>query len=249
MALIPEIREKIDAWLEGGVDRSPAELARRAGLPYSTARRILQGECTPTYTSLGAILSLVAPDTEVVPLLFKQFPDKVDFLKKHFHGESATVDQPLKTFLADQLATVIYGFITASKNLTVENIRTKFGEQGLEKMHLLDKAGLISVSGESHLISSTEAFNVFDPNSFKQLVSAHADCIRVQNISNERGYVTFRNDSVSRDGYAEIISILERASAEIKSVMECSTGSIPVHFSGFADSDVEVGTGNEEGNK
>ncbi|MCB0384362.1 MAG: hypothetical protein KDD43_03140, partial [Bdellovibrionales bacterium] len=75
MALTPEIREKIDAWLEGGVDRSPAELARRAGVPYSTARRTLQGESTPTYNNLASILSVAVENIEVIPLLKLQFPE------------------------------------------------------------------------------------------------------------------------------------------------------------------------------
>ncbi len=72
-ALLADLVDAINAWMEGGRGRSLSGLARRTGVAYSTIRRIAQNESVPhPYTALAI--------SEVVMATHP----RLEFLKKHF---------------------------------------------------------------------------------------------------------------------------------------------------------------------
>ncbi|MCB0361084.1 MAG: hypothetical protein KDD35_00075 [Bdellovibrionales bacterium] len=240
MTVIPEIREILDKWLEGVPKRSIATLARSAGLSYSATRRIIKNECSPTYMSMGSILSVICEDGKVQNLLIKQFPDKAEFIKGQFHESSRSIESSLHSIENEPFALVVYGLISSSKGIEFETIRTMYGELGLDQVRVLEDLELVNIEG-STIKATTERFSVHSPSMIKQLITSHVNAVRLSNISNECGLLAFRNRSVTKDGYARVISILEKASSDIKEVMDSCSGNLPIHFSAVADcySDLE----------
>ena len=248
MSLIPEVREKIDHWLSGNGNRSVAELARRARVSYSATRRIVQDECEPSYTSLGSILSVVCESNSARELLIKQFPNKAQFLNLQTHEGAVNIESSLRPLESDQVALMIYGMVSALDKIEVKAIEKMYGDLGLAKVDLLQENGLVQRE-DDFIVSSVERFSVFDPALIKNLIAAHANGVKVENLNNECGLITFRNRCVTRDGYARVIAIAEKASADIKEVMDKCQGSVPIHFSLVTDSYCELIPKDQKGDR
>jgi transcriptional regulator with XRE-family HTH domain len=72
-ALLADLVDAINAWLQGNRNRSLSSLSRRCNIAYSTIRRIAQNESIPHPYSALAISEVVM-----------SVPQRLEFLKKHF---------------------------------------------------------------------------------------------------------------------------------------------------------------------
>lgn len=152
---------------------------------------------------------------------------------------AVSIDKSLREIGADGLAIVIYGLISSGDGVEVEVVRKMYGECGLEKMRRLADVGLVTLV-DDRVSAAHQTFTVTDLSMMKQLIASHVDQLHLDNLANERGFLTFRNFSVNRSGYRKIISVLEKASAQIQEIMDTQKGVLPIHFSAVVDSYLSV---------
>lgn len=72
-ALLADLVDAINAWLQGNRNRSLSSLSRRSNVAYSTVRRIAQNESIPHPYSALALVEVVMST-----------PQRLEFLKRHF---------------------------------------------------------------------------------------------------------------------------------------------------------------------
>ena len=245
MAVIREIREKIDSWLAGGGERSPAELARRSGLPYSTVRRAVQGESVPTYANLANILSVVLPESEAgsLPSLLKaQFPQASSVIDT-FLGKGVVSDQQRLALNGlidcEPLCSVVYALVDCQQGTSLNDIKAEYGRAGARSLNLLEEAGLVEMVGGMYRTVSEAKVN-FTVNTFKNTVLAHVQSLNAENIEKSQAHGSIQWGGISMEAYKLAIEKHEKCMSEIGKIVDSNPGTIPAYFLSLANSYLNV---------
>jgi hypothetical protein len=225
VGLIPEIKQKIDDWLNAEPGRSISSLATLAGIHYSTARRILQNENLPTYETIVAILGVVDKNANLTSLLSRQYPDGNNRLISAF--KSNPVDLSFFRGL-DSLSNLIFAFLINSRDSSMEEINKEFGNAGLKALNTLVERGLVE-STDGVLRPKMREICLTAPFDVMNMISSHLDHTNMENIGNSMGLAGILWDCTTIDGYKKILKISTEALASISNVMKECPGQVPVY--------------------
>lgn len=228
MALNSEIREKIDNWLSFEAGRSVSELARRAKVPYSSLRRILQDETKPNYYTLASVLEAAECGSEVGPLLSKQYPELSQFLSIFREKEVAAGD--LVSSL-DQDSIYVLAFLTCDKPVSLTELREEFGARGLRSFEILKTRNVIELSedGETIKVLMPEIC-IRNPDDILKFNQSHLNFTNTANISSNKAVIGTLWGSMSLDGYIKSLKVLETAALTISKIRSSCPGEITMHF-------------------
>lgn len=227
MALIPEIRKKIDDWLSGEPSRSVSELARAARVPYSTLRRILQDEVTPNYSTLANILEVAASGCKLGPILTKQYPEMSNVFSLFTSGCASGIQM---TSL-DQDDLYLLAYLTCDRSVPVEEVKTEFGNRGLRSLKVLRSRKLVEISENDDMINALiPDFSFHHVDDILKVLKAHVEFTNSDNLTSSNGVAGVLWGSMSLDGYKKAINILENAAVAIGEIRKNSPGNVPVHF-------------------
>ncbi len=144
-ALLADLVDAINAWLQGNKSRSLSALARRTNVAYSTIRRIAQNESVPhPYTALAI--------AEVV----MSVPQRVEFLKNHFPTIGNLMDdcysgairrdpneESLRRFLRMEPHNRIFNIAATRAGTHRKAVLQLSGQMGLDAVDEMLDAGLL----------------------------------------------------------------------------------------------------------
>ncbi|RYZ81328.1 MAG: XRE family transcriptional regulator [Proteobacteria bacterium] len=144
-ALLADLVDAINAWMEGGRGRSLSGLARRTGVAYSTIRRIAQNESVPhPYTALAI--------SEVVMLTHP----RLEFLKKHFPTignlmeecypqkiETETNTEALQKYLRMEPHNRIFNIAATVRGTSRRAIERLCGQVGIDALNDMLEEGIL----------------------------------------------------------------------------------------------------------
>ncbi len=135
-ALLADLVDAINSWLQGNRNRSLSGLSRRCNVAYSTVRRIAQNESVPhPYTALAI--------AEVV----MSTPQRLEFLKTHFPTIGNLMDECYTSGIRrEPLEESLRRFLRLEPHNRIFNIAaTKAGTTRQAIMHLSGHIGLDAV--------------------------------------------------------------------------------------------------------
>ncbi len=245
MALIPEIREKIDAWFDGDPGRSSAELSRLSGVPYTTTRRVIQGESLPTCGSLANILSVIFQPEErfaIGELLKLQYPDEALLLDPLVEkgilsdGKRRSLNNLINS---DPITSVIYALTESEDGVSAKHIESEYGRNGLQAMRALEKAELIECDDKCYRMTSKKNVN-FTPETFKKSFLAHAEYMMMDNLEHDRGVGNITWGYLSEEGYYKACLISKKYILEMSELVKTHKGKIPAYSLSVINSYSEI---------
>ncbi|MBK9039112.1 MAG: hypothetical protein IPL83_08120 [Bdellovibrionales bacterium] len=228
VALNSEIREKIDNWLSFEAGRSVSELARRAKVPYSSLRRILQDETKPNYYTLASVLEAAGCGSEVGPLLSKQYPELSQILSIFREKEVAAGD--LVSSL-DPDSIYVLAFLTCDKPVSLTELREEFGARGLRSFEILKTRNVVELSedGETIKVLMPEIC-IRNPDDILKFIQSHLNFTNTANIYSNKATVAAMWGSMSFEGYTKAREVLKTAALTISKIRGSCPGEIPMHF-------------------
>ncbi|MCX6129313.1 MAG: hypothetical protein NTX25_09665 [Proteobacteria bacterium] len=144
-ALLADLVEAINTWLQTGKNRSLSGLARRTHVAYSTIRRIAQNESVPhPYTALA------------IAEITMSLPQRIDFLKSHFPTIGTLMDECysgaiqrepnqecLRRFLQQEPHNRIFNIAATRAGTTRKAVMQLCGQMGLDAVESMLDAGLL----------------------------------------------------------------------------------------------------------
>lgn len=159
-ALLGDLVAAIEAWVQGGRNRSLSGLARKTNVAYSTIRRIAQNESVPhPYTALS-IVEVVLPAQERLEFLKKHFP-LVGNLMDECYDRKATdgthVEEDVRRILRLDPHNLVFNIAATRAGTTRAAIRERCGQAGIDAIDDMIEAGILleSAEGKVHFVKDT----------------------------------------------------------------------------------------------
>lgn len=245
MNLLPEIRFKINSWLENGTGRSSAMLARLAGLPYSTTRRVVQGESISTCVNLANILSVVLENNDahlLGSLLKEQFPNETSVIETFISKGLISDDsrQKLNRFINDDpISSVIYAICNSDIGVSADEIENEYGRAGMRALDNLINAELVEQAGGKFKTSTDRKVN-FTVQSFKNALKGHVDNMLFENLEENLAFGYIQWGTISKEAYCQALVALKKNMQEIESLITNNPGNIPIYFLSLGNSYVDL---------
>lgn len=245
MRLIPEIKEKLEKWIDSGPSRSIAELARRSGVSYTSTRRMVQNEGLPSYNNLANILSvLLENDIDALPTLLKQQFPHLGRAIDMFLNDGVISDQNRealnRTINENSLASVIYAMSDSDDGTSLSDIIEEHGRSGLKALKELTSVGLIEESGGRYKTTEKNGKVNFPVQTIINAIAAHANISNVENIENGFGVTSLQWATANKIGYNKAIELTIEYTGKVKMALEANPGKIPVYFAAIGNSYVEL---------
>jgi Ni,Fe-hydrogenase I small subunit len=228
VALNSEIREKIDNWLSFEAGRSVSELARRAKVPYSSLRRILQDETTPNYPVLASVLAVAACGSEIQSLLSKQYPE-LSHVFSIFREKEVAAGTLISSL--DQDSIYVLAFLTCDKPVSLTQLREEFGTRGLRSLELLKMRNVVEMSEDGETINVLmPELSFHHPDDILKLIQSHLNFTNTANMTSNKATMGVAWGAMSLEGYIKSLKVLETAAVTISKIRSSCPGEIPMHF-------------------
>lgn len=148
-ALLADLVDAINAWMEGGRGRSLSGLARRTGVAYSTIRRIAQNESVPhPYTAL-AISEVVMATHPRLDFLKKHFPTIGNLMEECYPTklESEPNGEAIQKYLRMEPHNRIFNIAATVRGTNRRAIQSLCGQVGVDALdEMLDEGILVELS-------------------------------------------------------------------------------------------------------
>lgn len=245
MGLLPEIRQKIDAWLEGGHGRSPTNLAQLASVSQTTTRRIIQGESISTFGNMANILSVVLGEdcSELPSLMKKQYP-KDSRAIDIFLGDGVVSDDRRgrlnKVIESNPLCIVIYALIESLDDVSEDQILKEYGRIGQRALTSLMEEGLVEEASGSFRCTNNGGKMNFTAKSMIRSIAAHSDIQNLENLENDYGVASLQWGSASSEGYNLAIKLTAEYVSNMKKLIDENPGKIPMYSVVYNNSYIEL---------
>ena len=227
-ALSLDLQQAVEAYMSRSSVRSVAFVARKSGLPYSTVRRVVQGEGTPTFSTVIAILSVIMDCDGLLEFIQKYFPECYEILSLTFaHGDRPVVyDAKLKQYLHDPLCHHILHLCSCNTGTTVSKVEQMFGELGVRKLQAMIDDGYITLDGQELRVGS-QGLHPQSPESLLNHIDVLTQIFDARNLGTEAALLAIVSESVSLKGLAQIKEAGLNYSKKVDHVRTTHGGSIP----------------------
>ena len=143
MTLLDEARDLIRDYLDAHESRKISTLAKRAGVPYSTVRRVVQGESTSVRgETLVPILSVFMEEQAIQALLVKHATGKnKEFAEVLLEGSYRQIPHESGEEILWELPDVyIMALANTRSGVAQDQVAKMFGEYGIDRLeHLVEK--------------------------------------------------------------------------------------------------------------
>ncbi len=149
-ALLADLVDAINAWMQGSRSRSLSGLARRTSVAYSTIRRIAQNESVPhPYTALS-ISEVVMTTQQRLEFLKKHFPTIGNLMDECYLSSirSEPNEESLNRFIRLEPHNRIFNIAATKKGTSRKAILSLCGQMGIDALEeMLDDSLLIELDG------------------------------------------------------------------------------------------------------
>lgn len=229
---IEALQRMICSHISAKPSRSVASLARRSGVPYTTVRRLSQGNGTPDLTTIHQILLVVTSHSGYLAYIQKFYPDCYEILRKTFAEKTSTPNH--QTPKVDPVANAVVRLCFKEGGIPEEELliymKDRYGDRGLRSVRELKKYGYVIVKDGRAML---------EPNSFKhtstevtlQYIGAMTRAFHVSLVDTDAASVAF----VSRRVNTKALGLLKKAGQQyFKQLTELQTtkssGEIPYYM-------------------
>ena len=137
-------------YLNGKASRSMAAVSRRSGISENRVRRIVQGECNPSFETVMKMLDGITKPEEAREIIRSDFPEMLPFIDKLWLEETAVSGQSLNEYMSTEVGNYIITMATMTSGVTRGQIVDEYGKAGqryLEELisneHLIEKDGVV----------------------------------------------------------------------------------------------------------
>ncbi len=164
-AMLTDLVDAINVWLQANRNRSLSSLSRRSNIAYSTVRRIAQNECIPHPYSALALVEIVMSTPQRVAFLKKHFPTIGNLMDECYTNvRREPNEESLRRFLRIEPHNRIFNIAATKAGTNRAKVGRLCGQMGLDAIEemldsglLIEKPdGTIKYTDDSWVIGSVE---------------------------------------------------------------------------------------------
>ena len=216
MNLANTLKTAIQNYLDADKRRSLSTLARKSGVSYATIRRLAQGEIKePQLDNVLQVCAIIMTFEDTITLLDSYNSDIAEWLRRK-RQHNYTFSTLSDSFNFETPDVFIIAHAATKKGVREEIVVERFGRYGVERLQLLEEAGLIERYQDSF---KTKHVNFVDPNP-RSVLKRMALCLEQFDLANLDSGAFFRyyTGEVSAQQKRDIIEAIREADAKIAAI-------------------------------
>ncbi len=231
-ALLADLVEAINAWIQGNRQRNLSSLSRRSNVAYSTVRRIAQNESVPhPYTAL-ALAEIVMTTAQRVEFLKKHFPTIGSLMDSVYTPEMRQEpnDESLRRFLRMEPHNRIFNIAATKAGTNRFSINRLCGQTGLDALEEMLNVGLLNESAEGLIRYSDESWamgNLDDALAQLRQSTEHFD---KHLLGTEGASLMHATGSISKEVVPRLKEIVLKFIKDVNTLIEQPEAAGEVHF-------------------
>lgn len=231
-ALLADLVDAINAWMEGGRGRSLSGLARRTGVAYSTIRRIAQNESVPhPYTAL-AISEIVMATQPRLEFLKKHFPTIGNLMDEFLPSklEQNQNGEALQKFLRMEPHNRIFNIAATARGTTKQAIHRLCGQVGIDALSEMLEEGLLVETFDRTIKHTSDTWtysNIDDALSQIRHSTGHFDKNLIGTVGASLMHST---GSIKREKVPEVKALVLKFIKDINALKQEESSAGGIHF-------------------
>lgn len=227
-----ELKGLISNWLSEKQNRNISTFAREAGVSENCIRRILNNNSIPVAENLFKIIVFLNGNKKnslLISSLPTDLKNLITFELSFLNFEEMSdysVFTDLEKVLIDFPHQIIFERSSMGKGIDKTEVIDMFGSYGETIINNLQKYNLIQVTDEKIVCIENYKHHSLSTSYYKNLSAQF-----IQNhykLESSINYLFFQNESVSINGYAKLMDVLEDASKKAMAVIKENPGEVPV---------------------
>lgn len=230
--MIHDLQIRIERYLAEGKSRTLQGLATKAGVSYSTLRRVVQDEVkTIDLANALGILQVITTWQDALAFLNTHFPESGRYFSSIAEKKqiSENINGTLESALLDFEKFVVISLAATPEGTNREQVYAALGGHGAAVMEeMLNDGMLVTVKGR--IFTAQLNFASFDLTNQAVQVGHCLRFLRKENIGKKRQHAGIHTDGVDREGQKQIHAILQQALADIDEVAAKRKGSLPIFY-------------------
>jgi hypothetical protein len=209
-----ELSGFIDAYLSASKSRSLMGLATRSGVGYTTIRRMLQCEQSPSLSTALSILQVVATDEQIVAFAKKHWPDQATIIEKHAQFSKNLDKEALFAAITDREAMQLLCLSATDEGLSAADADRVVGLRASSKMEKLVSAGLVEEKRGRYY---GKEFLLSDLRSVARAIHNSADVL-VQGADGQCEAATWQVDGLSEEGVVAVKNLIQEFADRLQEI-------------------------------
>ena len=227
-----EITNQISALIIDYLDKHPKQsllsLSKKAGVGYSTIRRIKNKECVISLDVALNILHKVATKDVILDFVKKHCPTMYDTFQNFWtHNSSQFVTSGSEDIIfSDKVSNAIY--FMSLKGVSVKTIRFEFGKAGIETAENLTREGWLKKENKMYYCADGDQISLLKIEDFINSAISDIKVIRREDIGTDHLWLNKETGFVSPDALKQIKEALKSNRMKIREIIEANPGLYPV---------------------
>lgn len=233
------LQKMITGWLAENGTRNVSSLARGSGVSEACVRRIMTNNSLPTTINLHKLITFINGEGTHQQIL-SSLPDD---LQKHLTFELSylqfeevqkyyAMDQKEK-LLPDFAHQVIFERSSMGSGISLEEVKELFGAYGETVVNSLIKSELVQNKDGQVVVIEKYKFHSWSNELYKSFLS---DSIKTfYKSENKINFIFNINENVSKNGYSNVMDVIESTYKHIQKIVNENPGDIPMTTGGFMD--------------
>ena len=229
----------IEEWVNAKPSRSPTSFARKAGLSETCVRRILNGDSLPMAENILRAVATATGEEKINGDVLSSLPkDLSEYLRQNLsflsfeQSHSIVPLGNIESFLNDSISRFLFVRSGIGEGISIDEINHSFGELGIKHLDRLVQNGILCQKN-GQVTTSTKKDYAFSVGFTKELLSE--SILSFFKDKSQTNIIFSVNESVSKEGYCEIMDVIEKANTEIIKICLSKPGNIPMTTGGFLD--------------
>lgn len=231
-ALLADLVEAINAWLEGNRQRNLSSLSRRSNIAYSTVRRIAQNESVPhPYTAL-AIAEIVMTTMQRVEFLKKHFPTIGNLMDSCYTSQMRPEanDESLRRFLRMEPHNRIFNMAATKKGTSRFGVNRLCGQSGLDALDEMLEAGVLIEKQDGSVHYTHESWAIGNIEDALEQVRQSTDHFDKQLLGTEGASLMHATGSIAKEQVPRLKEIVLKFIKDVNALTEQPEAVGDVHF-------------------
>ncbi|NRA63845.1 MAG: hypothetical protein HRU19_05145 [Pseudobacteriovorax sp.] len=163
------IKDLAQRWVDASPRRDLRMLSRLSKVPYSSIRRMIQGEVATSLENVAAIAEVVATPEEMVSILAQHSPSLGNLYSPILKGETAAGNN-IRDLFEDRYEVLAYCFSTKENGTTKLELSRFMGSVKLDSvLQSLHESGAVVIQGDTIKADTRLSVTFNDRTSYKMI--------------------------------------------------------------------------------
>ncbi|MBP9708321.1 MAG: helix-turn-helix transcriptional regulator [Oligoflexales bacterium] len=239
-ASLIDLRLIVDEWKSKSTHRSMLYLAKKVGLTNSTLRRMLQGEATASLDKIIAVLEITAEPATRISFIQKHYPEFSSFINKTYQltNSSKTIlpsdeqDVTCNELVMQRKFFDVLSYLCAysDKGVSLEQIKTDFGKNGINSLHELKDIGAVRESNGIYYLAIDDSTS--DSNALLHIAKSTSSLL----LNGDHKFFVFTHfKTVNKKGLSDLRQHITGSNEKFLEIIsnDKNQGDIPINYSSF----------------